>query len=200
MPPWRWLDPEKLGIKSHRILVASNPAIVAGAIFSWGWWGDDGRFTAKAFLAHTNLLQEDRYTPFNTEKQRIQYLTPHQHDEVPKFLSSLIRHQRLPWEVFIMTKLNRTWNLTSHSLQELPTEPIGIWHTMWPINVRKLTKKWDRIFFKTWWGWVVKMKMIVFAASLKSGSFEKSGISGMASWHVYAGLILWKNHRQLIVG
>lgn len=90
--------------------------------------------------------------------------------------------------------------------QELLTEPIGIWHTMWPINVRKLTKKWEGSFSQHGGVGVVKMKMIVFVASLKSGSFEKSGllrysfgISGMASWHVYAGLIIWKKS-QVIVG
>ena len=46
------------------------------------------------------------------------------------------------------------WNLASHSLQELPTEPIGIWHTMWPINVPKAHKKMgpDLFFSKHGWG------------------------------------------------
>lgn len=165
-----------------------------------GWW----KVYCEAFLAHTNLLQEDRYTPFTTEKQRIQYFyqrpginkIPPTWWGLPNFCFNWYVYQRFPCQVFMMTRLNGTWNLASHSLQELPTEPIGIWHTMWPINVRKLTKN-GTGFFSTHGGVsVVKMKMVVFLASLKSGSFEKSGISGMASWHVYAGLILWKKHRS----
>ena len=164
----------------HRMLVASNPAIVAGAEkFLEGGGGDDGRSTN----------------------------TPPTWWDAQNVCFHWYVYQRLPCQVFIMTMLNGTWNLASHSFQELPTEPIGIWHTMWPINVRKLTKNGTRFFSKHGGVGVVKMKMIVLVASLKSGSFEKSGllrysfgISGMASWHVYAGLIIWKNHRQLIVG
>ena len=122
-------------------------------------------------MAHTNLLQEDRYTTCTTEKQRIQYVytedqastKSHQHDEMPKFC------------VFIDTSIKGF-----HVKSLVPGAPNG---TDWNLahNVAdqrpKARKKWDQIFFSNHGGvGVVKMKMIVFVASLKSGSFEKSGL------------------------
>lgn len=117
MQPWRWLDPGKLDKNSHRILVASNPAIVAGAECLEGCGGMMEGPQRKRFLAHIqtyckrigihHLLLKNKGYSISTKDQAS--TKTHQHDEVPKFLFSLIPLSKAAMTSFHKFSLRPGW-------------------------------------------------------------------------------------------